>query len=235
MQAPEEKRLVFRDELQRVGTEGAKVLRELESKVKKMERLSSGGDILLQVHQAAEDLQKKIDRNSYLLVNSESWGFFQQEQQQKKNKELDDSENIHDASDQRRPIVISSLSDMLDSGNPSTILIDPPPIESLSASSDSMMRRQLPSWPQLSFGANSAVNDPLEEPNAVYESASSLSLATFTSLLIEFVARLQNLVDAFQELCEKANFKEPVEVNVVDKKEGVWKRFLTFIHFTRSH
>lgn len=48
------------------------MLRELGNKVKAMVKLNPG-DILLVVHEAAEELQKKIDRQSYLLVNSDCW------------------------------------------------------------------------------------------------------------------------------------------------------------------
>ncbi|KAK7407563.1 hypothetical protein VNO78_09516 [Psophocarpus tetragonolobus] len=110
--------------LSEIQNQGAEVLRQIGSKVEKMEKLSNI-EILLKVHESAEQLQMKIDKQSFLLVNSER---------------------------------------------------------------DKML---------------------LEKDSKVYESASSLSLATFASLLIEFVARLQNLVDEFQDLSEKANFKDP--------------------------
>ncbi|KAL0380748.1 UNVERIFIED_CONTAM: Aluminum-activated malate transporter 9 [Sesamum angustifolium] len=113
IQAPPEKRHVFASELQRVGAEGAKVLRLLESKIEKMEKLDKD-DILEQVHEEAEQLQKKIDKKSYLLVKSESWeiGKCPQELSENESVELDFgfrslSETILDV--RSMPIVTTNL------------------------------------------------------------------------------------------------------------------------------
>ncbi|KAI3441126.1 uncharacterized protein J3R85_002806 [Psidium guajava] len=212
IQAPAEKRRVFSDVLQRVGTEGANVLRELGSKVEQMEKLSPG-DILLPVHDAAEELQMKIDEKSYLLVNSESWESTAQP------KEREDLVNIQDSEDsENRQGVIHSLSDIWEPQF-SNVAVDSTLPEFVS--SDSMIKRA--SWPRLSFSSNPLPN---KQESKVYESASSLSLATFASLLIEFVARLQNLVDEFVELSEKANFRDPEPQLVPNEDIGFWSRLL---------
>ncbi|XP_031395653.1 aluminum-activated malate transporter 4-like isoform X2 [Punica granatum] len=221
IQAPEGKRKVFQSELQRVGTGGAKVLRELGNKVEKMERLSTG-DILQEVHQAAEELQMKIDEKSYLLVNSQRWGIV--EHPEEPSEEHDHVQDvIKDVPDSQQQVVINSLSDMGEPQNPSIIVGSTGLQESIT--SDNTIKRPIISWPRLSFSANSVLN---EQESKVYESASALSLATFASLLIEFVARLQNLVDAFEELSEKANFKDPMELDVKERAGGFWDRFLRF-------
>ncbi|KAM7275416.1 hypothetical protein ACFE04_017282 [Oxalis oulophora] len=212
IQAPPEKRLVFRKELQRVGTAGAKVIRELGHKVDKMEKLSSEMDILLEVHEAAEELQMKIDRKSYLLVNSESWAAGMQP------KEFDDDpQNDNDMDDENKTKVIDSLNEMWGDNNSSqgqsVTTIDPPLPQMIS---DVTIIKA--SWPHLSFIGDTVLNEPEAK---VYESASSLSLATFASLLIEFVARLQNLVDEFEELSVKANFKDPAGPK---EEPGIWTR-----------
>ncbi|XVE85954.1 hypothetical protein DITRI_Ditri17bG0133400 [Diplodiscus trichospermus] len=207
IQALPEKRQVFASELQRVGNAGAKVLRELGDKIAKMEKLSSG-DILREVHDAGEDLQLKIDENSYLLVNSESWATAPQI------KEHEEPMSIIDVKDDDNK-VIKSLSDMWDFQN-SNVGMDSRMPDLIS--SESMLKK---SWPRLSFTAEALLN---QQESKVYESASSLSLATFASLLIEFVARLQNVVDAFQELSEKADFKEPIDQAIEKEEAGFWNR-----------
>lgn len=204
-------------ELQRVGNEGAKVLRELGSKVEKMEKLSPK-DILFEVHEAAEALQMKIDEKSYLLVNSERWA------PEIRPKEYEEPQHFVDRENENKQVVIDSLSEFWDPQNPSGGA-DPSMRQWIS--SESLLKNPV-SWPRLSFNAHVVQQEP--EESKVYESASSLSLATFASLLIEFVARLQNLVDEFKELSEKAKFKDPVDpFEVKDEVVGFWTRLLRWL------
>ncbi|XP_027339858.1 aluminum-activated malate transporter 9-like isoform X2 [Abrus precatorius] len=228
IQAPAEKRQVFCSELQRVGSEGARVLRELGNKVKKMEKLGRG-DLLYEVHEAAEELQQKIDKKSYLLVNSESWEIG--------NRPREDSEpqqGLFNMDEERKFLEYKSLSEaVLDlrtvevpkgwDGN--LTLGDKPAVPD----SENMFRKQI-SWPAHIYYKSSAVTK--EDPESkTYESASALSLTTFTSLLIEFVARLQNLVDSFEELGEKANFADPLEQQAPVTSSGFWARLFNCLKF----
>ncbi|OIV90941.1 hypothetical protein TanjilG_16901 [Lupinus angustifolius] len=203
IQAPPEKRLVFCDELQKVGAEGAKVLRQLGSKFEKMEKLSNT-DILREVHEAAEILQLKIDKLSYLLLNSEGW----EAARKAKENEQPDNSNDDVKDNENKDSLINSPTETGDDSKLS-ICIEHSLTELSFAHT---MNKSLVNWPQSSF-----IIDPItyEPESKVYESASSLSLATFTSLLIEFVARLQSLVHEFQDLSEKANFKDPFDQPVL--------------------
>ncbi|KAK6129402.1 hypothetical protein DH2020_036854 [Rehmannia glutinosa] len=218
IQASSELRQVFKNGIQRVGTEGSKVLRLLSEKVEKMEKLNPG-DLLLDVHDAAEDLQIMIDQKSYLLVNADSWG-----RTGERPGNFADPDHLHDLRDTetKPPFLIKSLSESIDrqphKTNRSVSL-------SLStwASGEDVFRQQT-MWPsRLSLIGDEVLN---EREVRTYESASALSLATFTSLLIEFVARLQNLVNSFEELSEKAKFREPVEPTETQVTVGLWSRLL---------
>lgn len=133
-----------------------------------MEKLCNEEDILKQVHEAAQKLQKLIDQRSYLFVNSKCW-----EIEQKPPPVLEKMEDLENCSENLQNIIES------------VVVIN---IKSEENGEDGIVRE--------------------EDEHKTYETAASLSLATFASLLIEFVARLQNVVDTFQELSEKAQFSE---------------------------
>lgn len=211
-QAAEEKRIVFRNELQRVGVEGAKVLRFIGEKLKKMERLNPIEDILHEIHQAAEELQSKIDKKSYLLVNAETWEIGN------RSKDLTDEIKISNLDeDVSRILAHKSQSEaaIRPPKNWDAVVVDtrsknpnPPATMVQSQQSRTTVMQKQPSWPSRSLTQGSLFMPGVEAE--LYKSASALSLATFASLLIEFVARLENLVNAYDELCEIANFKEAV-------------------------
>ncbi|KAK1399369.1 Aluminum-activated malate transporter 9 [Heracleum sosnowskyi] len=209
IQAPAELRKIFSNEIQRVGTAGARVLRELGNKLEKMEKLSSGG-LLQEVHEAAEELQMMIDKKSYLLINAESWAG------SRVSKQFDNPDQFQELRDnENQNLVISSLSEValqLKSTDALKIwdtqnLYNPSVAQTDSSDTEELLKQQT-HWPsRLSIHDDIIVN---EREVRTYESASALSLATFTSMLIEFVARLQNLVNSYEALSEKAKFDGPV-------------------------
>lgn len=211
------------------------MLRELGNKLKRMEKIGPI-DILNEVHEAAEELQKKIDQKSYLLVNSESWEIGNRPKELGEPQDFltleDDKNNFHEYKsrseaelDLRSFPVPQSWDDPVPA-KPTSLNALPPDSNpsNLPVSSGNMFMKQI-SWPAgMTFKAHA---DPQVEESKTYENASQLSLATFTSLLIEFVARLQNLVDSFVELSEKAHFKEPVESpEPLESHGGFWTRLL---------
>ncbi|KAL3654388.1 hypothetical protein CASFOL_004069 [Castilleja foliolosa] len=212
IQAPPEKRAVFRSQLQSVSVKGAKILRTLGHKIDKMEKLSKSESILKEVHAAGEQLQKKIDQKSYILVNSESWEIGNYTKELDHPIERDQQETMN--------VCLKSLSE-------TSIYARLPNQDSPKA--QRLLRRQVTNWPSwVSFeGDNGLTKD---DEVRTYESASALSLATFASLLIEFVARLQNVVDCFEEVCEEARFSDcdDDDSDAFTEIVGFWTRFLRF-------
>lgn len=184
-----------------------------------MEKLGTVDNILKEVHEAGEQLQKKIDERSFLLVNSESWEIG------KYTKELEDladlpSEREHET----LHLGFKSLSETAIYIQSSLILAPRLPNKDLPKQN---LRKHVP-WPSwISFEGHSLIKD---DEVKTYQSASALSLATFASLLIEFVARLQNVVDCFEELSEEAEFKDS-NIVLITERVGLWTRLLRCFRF----
>lgn len=205
LQAPPKSRLMFRDELQNIGIESAKVLREIGDRIEKMKQLGSG-DILSFVNQAAEELQDKIDKRSYIFVNSEKWEIGRRQETKTAKVEGEEgrrrSGNEADHSDLNHFAVKSQSEAVLDLRYVEFEIHNDRISENKSTGETSESNKTDESQP--AYHMHTAIN----AQSRIYESASELSLVTFASLLIEFVARLSNLVDCFEELCQSARFQE---------------------------
>ncbi|KQK01611.1 hypothetical protein BRADI_3g57050v3 [Brachypodium distachyon] len=212
IQAPPESRRVFSTELHTVGKEGAKVLRELGQRVKTMTRLASP-NVLAEVHHAAEQLQRKIDQRSYILVSTDRWGEATPRQRGHGHAGAEgDKDKDNDAPPGPEHAVVVNIGaeySVVASSSSSLARFDSSASASADGGSGCLAFRAQASWPARlpPFQQGGLPFDAVEA--RTYESASALSLATFASLLIEFVARLRNLVDAFEELSDNAGFKDP--------------------------
>lgn len=174
----------FSNELRRVSSEAAKVLRKVGHNMENMSKLESG-DIVEKVRAAAMDLQIKINSHSHLLVNSRNWVISRPYNKMEAEAEV---YNIVEASRQGRSYSESKppIYPRRDGGN-----VSPAVPKEIAVCSESKSK-----W----------------EKQGSWESSNArLSLATFASLLIEFVARLDNVVNTFQLLSVRAKFRESID------------------------
>eukprot|EP01018_Ginkgo_biloba_P021424 Gb_00649 [translate_table: standard] len=195
IQAPYALRKAFDCELREASKEAAALVRELGKSINHMHR-STPKSLLRAVHDAADRLQRKLDAHSYLLLQtnevSTQYLAFRTQLEGHAEGECELGQARWSTSG---------------SGEPN----QQKPLKKLC--------RKLRSWPSievdmLELPSQDSDTDG-EEKQAVprmraLESTTALSLGTFASLLIEFIARLDHLVDAVDELGRLAKFKNKI-------------------------
>ncbi|XP_044476790.1 aluminum-activated malate transporter 9-like [Mangifera indica] len=209
IQAPYNLRITFQAEIQDVTSQAAEVVRSLGKDIGNMKR-SLVTSLLKRVHSSSERLQRTMDMHSYLLtaycdppdVNSSKplsrlSNTFSSTLPEEANPERNSLENNNTDSVNQN----CSFSGALTTAQ-----------QAQPESYHEMMRKQsrrMHSWPSREVDAfeEEGVNTDFLPRMRALESTAALSLATFTSLLIEFVARLDHLVEAVDELAKMAKFK----------------------------
>ncbi|KAL5989278.1 hypothetical protein ACLOJK_010168 [Asimina triloba] len=214
--APHNLRFAFESEIMGATKHAAELVRSLGKDINSMKR-SLQTALLKRVHDSTERLQRSIDVHSYLLTAS--------------------SHDLIDNSSSKPLRLSTALSDDTNTNlddlinysttsGPGLLLQNAPPIISsahvaLSRAEsyhESMKRQQrrLHSWPSREVDGfeeeGGGIDMDLIPRMKALECTTSLSLATFTSLLIEFVARLDHLVEAVDKLAKQANFNHEAAV-----------------------
>ncbi|KAI9174802.1 hypothetical protein LWI28_022869 [Acer negundo] len=197
IQAPYNLRITFQPEIRDVTSQAAELVRCLGKDISSMKR-SLKTCLLKRVHSSTERLQRTIDMHSYLLTTTY----------------CDPPDNNSSKSVVLLPKLSSDLSNQLAELESKSLDKDSTPavIVQGGESYHEMMRKQsrrLHSWPSREVDAFAFEEegglDFLPRMRAL-ESTAALSLATYTSLLIEFVVRLDHLVEAVDELSKMAKF-----------------------------
>ncbi|GMH26709.1 hypothetical protein Nepgr_028552 [Nepenthes gracilis] len=203
IQAPHNLRITFKSEIREATSQAAELVRSLGKDINSMKR-GLQTTLLKRVHSSTERLQCAVDNHSYLLTSA--------------------FEPLPDAAKKPSvPKISHALSNDLSSqlndlnSNQAPAETTPPPCPLSQPPQETyheMMRRQsrrLHSWPSREFDAfgeeGGGGNMELPPRMRALESTAALSLATFASLLIEFVARLDHLVESVDRLARLAEFK----------------------------
>ncbi|XP_043711967.1 aluminum-activated malate transporter 9-like [Telopea speciosissima] len=221
IQAPYNLKITFQSEIQEASSQAAELVRSLGKDMMNMKR-NLRTSLLKRVHNSTERLQRAIDMHSYLLTSGHDFFLDNNNSSSYSTKAL--SKQVSFA---LSPTTLSNLSAhlVIDQGSGDggqEMPLNPPPqavengTPAVGAATESYheamkkQQRRLYSWPSREvdeFEEGSVGVDFLPRMKAL-ESTASLSLATFTSLLIEFVARLDHLVEAVDELAKMAKFKD---------------------------
>ncbi|KAK3001808.1 hypothetical protein RJ639_021850 [Escallonia herrerae] len=208
IQAPYNLRFAFQTQIQEASSQAAELIRCLGKDISEMKRRLDTS-LLKRVHSTTERLQGAINMHSYLLASN----YDPPDDSSKPAPKLShaSSATTCDLTNQ-----LSALDNAAPEGNsdrqiqntPSGTL---PPVQT--ESYHELMRKQsrkLHSWPSIevdAFEEEGGFGPDIIPRMRALESTAALSLATFTSLLIEFVARLDHLVEAVDELSTMAKFK----------------------------
>lgn len=200
MQAPYNLRCAFQSEIRDATNQAAELLRSLGKDVSNMKH-SLQTTLLKRVHKSTERLQRSIDMHSYLLTSNHDCYDCPAKPAAKPLKTL--SFNPKDFPDCLTEPDATKV-------EPNTQLTRAVQDESYHETMKKQQRR-LHSWPSREvddFEEDGGIDTELIPRMQALESTTALSLATFTSLLIEFVARLDHLVEAVDKLAKMAKFKQ---------------------------
>lgn len=189
MQAPYNLRCTFEAEILDATNQTAELLRSLGKDVSNM-KWSLQTSLLNRVHSSTERLQRSIDLHSYLLTSYNEQHDHSTKPQLKQSKTL--SFNQKDC--------LAQLADQ------DTSKIAALPSELGRDTSIKRQHKRLHSWHDVGDFEEDGTVNVIPRMRAL-ESTAALSLATFTSLLIELVARLDHLVEAVDRLAKMAKFK----------------------------
>ncbi|KAI3792580.1 hypothetical protein L2E82_06463 [Cichorium intybus] len=184
IQAPYNLRSAFQREISEATSKAAELVRCLGKDICDMKQTLKCS-LLKSVHSSTGRLQRAIETHAYLLASS---------------YEFPDHSQLAEFNKTNAEGEINSQSQRMLHGNLPTIRS-----ESCNEKIRRQSRRQY-SWPSIEGDGNEDGTDGIPRTFS-RESTAALSLSTFTSLLIEFVARLDHLVEAVHELSKMAKFE----------------------------